>query len=75
MDLEEFGRQFRASYEAQVRLFPAMANASIQKTIRQYQKNVLGWKLSGAGGGGYLVLVSRLPVPDALRLKIRRKGI
>ncbi len=59
MDLEEFGRQFRASYEAQVGMFPEMTNPAIAKIIRQYKNQSLGWKLSGAGGGGYLVLVSR----------------
>jgi len=74
MDLEKFGRQFRASYEAQIAMFPEMTNPAIQKMIRQHEKTALGWKLSGAGGGGYLVLVSRRPVPGAIQLKIRRKN-
>jgi len=74
MDLEKFGRQFRASYEAQIAMFPEMTNPAIQKMIRQHEKTALGWKLSGAGGGGYLVLVSRQPVPGAIQLKIRRKN-
>ena len=75
MDLNEFGRQFRASFEAQIALFPAMSDPAIKKMIRHYEKTALGWKLSGAGGGGYLVLVSKTPVPDALQLKIRRKHV
>ncbi len=74
MDLEEFGRQFRASYEAQVGMFPEMSNPTIDKIIQQYRKQTLGWKLSGAGGGGYLVLVSRQSIPNAIQLKIRRKN-
>lgn len=72
MNLREFGRQMRASFEAQVRLFPQMTNRGIETMIRQCAKKSVGWKLSGAGGGGYLVLVSDQPVPGAMRLNIRR---
>ena len=74
MDLAEFGRQFRASYDAQVAMFPQMSNPSIRKIIRDHEKTSAGWKLSGAGGGGYLVLVSERPISAALQLKIRRQG-
>lgn len=74
MDLAKFGRQFRASYEAQVAMFPEMSAAGIRKMIRQYQDQCFGWKLSGAGGGGYLVLVSRENIPGAIQLKIRRSN-
>jgi len=40
----------------------------------KHAKTALGWKLSGAGGGGYLVLVSQSPVTGAIQLKIRRQG-
>jgi galactokinase/mevalonate kinase-like predicted kinase len=75
MDLAEFGGQLRASFEAQVALFPQMSNPAIRKMIRSYAKTALGWKLSGAGGGGYLVLVSQAPVSGAIQLKIRRSGV
>ena len=74
-NLPEFGRQFRASFEAQVALFPEMSNGMIKKMIRLYAPKALGWKLSGAGGGGYLVLVSDKKIKGALKLKIRRRGI
>jgi len=73
MNLEAFGRHLRASYEAQIGMFPEMTSSVINKMIREYGMQSLGWKLSGAGGGGYLVLVSRQPVPGAIQLKIRRK--
>jgi galactokinase/mevalonate kinase-like predicted kinase len=71
-DLEAFGRHFRASFEAQVGLFPAMSSRKVRATIRQYAGAALGWKLSGAGGGGYLVLVTKAELPGAIQLKIRR---
>ncbi len=73
-DIEEFGRQIRASFEAQVSMFPRMANQDVRSAIRQYASESLGWKLSGAGGGGYLVLVGHHNIEGAIRIKIRRKG-
>jgi cytidyltransferase-like protein len=75
LNLPEFGRQVRASFEAQVSLFPRMSNPVVKEMIGQYGKDSLGWKLSGAGGGGYLVLVSRQPVPGAITMKIRRNHL
>jgi hypothetical protein len=74
-DVAGFGRQMRASFEAQVGLFPAMSNREVQNTIREYAGRAHGWKLSGAGGGGYLVLVADRELPGLLRLKIRRGGL
>lgn len=72
---KEFGRQVRASFEAQIRLFPRMMDNNVRAAIRQYSSKALGWKLSGAGGGGYLVLVSQRAIPGAVRLKIRRPNV
>ncbi len=74
-DVAAFGRQMRAAFEAQVALFPAMSNRELQKTIHKYAGQAHGWKLSGAGGGGYLVLVTEQEMPGLLRVKIRRRGI
>jgi hypothetical protein len=71
MDLEEFGRQFRNSFEAQGRLFPRMMNPDVRAAIKQYFGQALGWKLSGADGGGYLVLVSEHEISGAIKIKIR----
>jgi len=74
-DVADFGKQMRASFEAQVGLFPAMSNRDVRKTIRQYSDRAYGCKLSGAGGGGYLVLVTDMELPGLVRLKIRRAGV
>ena len=55
-------------------MFPGMVNPVIQETIDRYKKEALGWKISGAGGGGYLVLVSPKPVENAISITIRRGG-
>ena len=74
-NLPEFGRQVRASFEAQTGLFPRMITEPVRQMIAQYRELAMGWKLSGAGGGGYLVLVNDRPIPGAIQLKIRRAGV
>lgn len=73
-DLNAFASAFLDSFKAQTTLFPAMLNSKIEEVIESYKPEVLAWKLAGAGGGGYLILVSDKPVKDAMRIKIRRKG-
>lgn len=71
-DLKEFAKAFLASFEAQTKLFPNMINKEIEDVINDYKDSVLAWKLSGAGAGGYLALVSEVPVKHAMKVKIRR---
>ena len=73
-DIEDFGRYFRQSFEAQIAMFPNMMNEMVEKLIRQYRDVALGWKLSGAGGGGYLILVSDKPIDGAVRVIARRES-
>lgn len=73
-DLPEFAKAFLKSFEAQVTMFPAMVNKQINTVIESYKKDALAWKLAGAGGGGYLILVSEKPIKNAIRVKIRRKN-
>lgn len=74
-DAKIFGRCFHESFEAQIAMFPNMVTSDVTKTIKRYARQALGWKLSGAGGGGYLVFVTEHDLPDAIKLKIRRKGL
>jgi cytidyltransferase-like protein len=70
-NLAAFGRFFRESFEAQVAMFPHMMNDEIKQLIDHYRDAALGWKLSGAGGGGYLILVSNKPIKKAIRVTAR----
>ena len=103
-DLSGFASAFRASFEAQVAMFPGMVNPTIvgdvpavkvdpatgmaedgflptvQDYIDRYSQvpGVLAWKMPGAGGGGYLVLVceSRDAFPEGvIEVTIRRGGM
>ena len=72
-DLESFASAFLDSFNAQVKMFPAMINNEVQRAIDEYKDGALGWKLAGAGGGGYMILVSKEPIKGAMRIKVRRK--
>jgi len=71
-DLKAFGLAVRDGFEAQVAMFPNMVNDTIHKLIERHRDKAAGWKVSGAGGGGYLVVVSEEPIPWAVRVKARR---
>ncbi len=73
-DASAFGSAFRRSFEAQVAMFPNMVDNGIRATIAAHADKANGWKLSGAGGGGYLILVRKEPLPGTLRITIRRSG-
>ncbi len=70
-DIERFGRYLRAGFEGQIAMFPNMFNASIGALIEKYRDQALGWKISGAGGGGYLILVSEKPIEDGFQIIVR----
>ncbi|MDA3880954.1 MAG: adenylyltransferase/cytidyltransferase family protein [Prolixibacteraceae bacterium] len=72
-DLQGFATAFSASFKAQTTLFPAMINPEIEKVIDSYSNQALAWKLAGAGGGGYLILLAETQPPGTMRIKIRRK--
>ena len=75
-DLEAFAAAYKASFNAQVAMFPAMIQPGVQDYIDRYSAldGVLAWKMPGAGGGGYLALVcrDRDSFPEgAIPLKVR----
>jgi len=72
-DLEKFTEGFSRSFNAQTKMFPEMVNDRINAEIAKYQDKALAWKLAGAGGGGYLILVSDKPIEGTMRINIRRK--
>lgn len=82
-DLAAFAVAYKASFNAQVAMFPAMIQPGVQEYIDQYSvlPDVLAWKMPGAGGGGYLACVVEDASafadahPEAIRLTIRRPGM
>ena len=74
-DIVGFGQHVRESFEAQIAMFPNMMNAMVAELIEQNRPRALGWKLSGAGGGGYLILVADRPIENAIQIIVRKKEI
>lgn len=74
-DITLFSKGFLDSFHAQIRMFPKMMNPKIEKIIDQYKHKALAWKLSGAGGGGYLILISEKKIKNSFKVKIRQKEL
>lgn len=66
------GEAMTESFNAQIAMFPNMITHGVFEQIEQYKDKVLGWKLSGAGGGGYLIFFSEETVENAIQIRIRR---
>lgn len=82
-DLAAFASAYKASFDAQVSLFPGMIQGTVPSYIDRWSKvpGVLAWKMPGAGGGGYLACVVEdasafaSEHPEVIRLAIRRPGM
>ncbi len=66
------GEAMKQSFEAQIAMFPNMVSPDILEQIEMYKNDVSGWKVSGAGGGGYLIFFSEQPIENAIQIRIRR---
>lgn len=71
-DTKNFGQALTRSFEAQITMYPNMISNNILEILEKYKDSVDGWKISGAGGGGYLIFVSEQPVNNAIQIRIRR---
>lgn len=75
MDLDSFAKAYQDSFEAQVSMFPSMMHEGVKEYIDKVKKEgALAWKMTGAGGGGYLLIVhdgERIP-EGSIPIKIRR---
>jgi cytidyltransferase-like protein len=74
-DINKFSKGFRDSFQSQIRMFPKMVTPDVENVINQYKNKALAWKLSGAGGGGYLILISEKKIPNSFGVKIRMKEL
>lgn len=71
-DVDAWGAASSESFQAQIAMYPNMAPQEVFDSIALYKDKVKGYKITGAGGGGYLVLISDTPVENGLKIRIRR---
>lgn len=57
-DLGQFGAAMSAAFRAQTTMFPRMISSNFSAAINALPSRVRGYKVAGAGGGGYLVAVA-----------------
>jgi cytidyltransferase-like protein len=67
-DTAAWGKAASQCFDAQLEMFPAMATAEILAAREKYRNQVCGSKMTGSGGGGYMILISEKPVPNALQI-------
>lgn len=72
-DIDAWGKATTESFRAQIAMFPNMAPDYVMDSINEYINDVKGIKITGAGGGGYIVIINDKPIKDALQIRIRRK--
>jgi len=70
-DLTRYANAVQQSFNAQVALFPDMVTPEVKAAISRYP-DALGFKLAGAGGGGYLVVIRKESTDDSIQLRVRR---
>ncbi|MEN9949242.1 MAG: hypothetical protein RL106_2065 [Bacteroidota bacterium] len=70
-DVSALGKAMKASLDAQLEMFPLMWNEEADQVVAAFSDAVKGYKISGAGGGGYIVAISEEWIPGSLKIKIR----
>ncbi|MBO4630414.1 MAG: adenylyltransferase/cytidyltransferase family protein [Lentisphaeria bacterium] len=67
-DVRTWGEATRECFEAQLEMFPAMFTPEMAEAISEYKDRACGWKVTGCGGGGYLLLISEREIPNTIKV-------
>ena len=70
-DAVALGATMRDSFESQLAMFPRMLVPSVGQAISALPPAATGYKLCGAGGGGYLAVIATTPPEHFERVQIR----
>ena len=70
----DLGSALSECLKAQLKIFPAMfgAQANVCGNIYTEQNGLLGWKFTGAGGGGYMIMIIEENLPELIKITVRR---
>lgn len=67
-DAAGWGRASTQCLDAQLALFPGTATDELRSVRKKYEDRICGCKMTGAGGGGYMLLISEKPIENALQV-------
>ena len=71
-DTEKLGKGLSLSRCATVDAFPGTLTEELAGCMAVYDDLAFGRNISGAGGGGYLTLVTEKETPKGIRVNVRR---
>ena len=71
-NLKQFANSLTNTFVAQQQMFPNIINKRIETIIQKHKHNMLGYKLTGAGGGGYIIAVVPTLHTEYINIKIRQ---
>lgn len=73
MNAPMLGQALTECYLACTEIIPAFAPPHVQQALESLQEQYLGAGLTGAGGGGYAVVISESPPQEGMGVRIRRQ--
>lgn len=68
-NVEKLGEAMNMCYKNQVAIFPLIETDEVFEARNKLRSSVYGSKLTGAGGGGYLIVIADTPPENALQIE------